>query len=101
MLLLVGMLVYTAGELIVSQASLVMLTQIPPREEQGAYMAQSQILVGLCTAFSPLLVAYLLTDENPTALWAVLAVVSIAAACLCWRIPHFTAPGAAGLARSN
>ncbi|MER5950169.1 MFS transporter [Streptomyces sp. NPDC001904] len=76
-----GMVLYTLGELAVSQAAWMMLTTIPPEREQGSYMAFNQFFAGGATALAPLLVALLLASA-PHALWWVLAGSSTVAALL-------------------
>lgn len=80
-LMIGGMVLYTLGELAVSQAAWLMLTSIPPEPEQGSYMAFNQFFAGGATALAPLLVALLLASA-PTALWWVLAGASMVAALL-------------------
>ncbi|KUO16768.1 MFS transporter [Streptomyces dysideae] len=76
-----GMTVYTIGELAVSQASLVLLTGLPPDEERGTYLASNQVLVGIATALAPLL-ATSLPGVRSAALWWALAGWSLAAGLL-------------------
>ncbi|MEV0375354.1 MFS transporter [Streptomyces sp. NPDC050636] len=76
-----GMALYTLGELAVSQASLVMLTSLPPHGEQGAYLAFNQLFAGGAAAIAPLLVTAFLADW-PAGLWWALAGVSVVAAIL-------------------
>jgi MFS family permease len=73
--------VYTIGELAVSQASLVLLTGLPPDEERGTYLASNQVLVGIATALAPLL-ATSLPGVRSAALWWALAGLSLAAGLL-------------------
>jgi MFS family permease len=80
-LLVTGMVVYTLGELAVSQAAMALLTSLPPKQEQGAYLAFNQLFAGGATALAPLLVAMLLASA-PLSLWRVLAGGSIGAALL-------------------
>ncbi|MEU9197842.1 MFS transporter [Streptomyces hundungensis] len=79
--MVIGMTVYTLGELAVSQAAMLMLTGIPPERERGSYMAFNQLFAGGATALAPLLVALLLASR-PEALWWVLAAGSGVAALL-------------------
>ncbi|MEU1465197.1 MFS transporter [Streptomyces sp. NPDC005727] len=76
-----GMTVYTIGELAVSQASLVLLTGLPPDEERGTYLASNQILVGVASALAPLL-ATSLPGVRSAALWWALGGLSVAAGLL-------------------
>ena len=86
-LLVAGMALYTLGELAVSQAAMVMLTSLPPKREQGAYLAFNQLFAGGATALAPLLVATLLAGF-PLTLWWVLAAGSAIAALLAVTVPH-------------
>ncbi|MFF7364603.1 MFS transporter [Streptomyces sp. NPDC008125] len=86
-LLVAGMAVYTLGELSVSQAAMVMLTSLPPKQEQGAYLAFNQLFAGGATALAPLLVATLLASF-PLTLWWVLAAGSVMAALLAMTVLH-------------
>jgi MFS family permease len=74
--LIAGTIVYTLGELAVSQAALVLLTGIPSPEDQGAYLSFNQVFVGGATALAPLLVTNLLAGQATT-LWWVLSAVSV------------------------
>ncbi|MFD0196454.1 MFS transporter [Streptomyces albidoflavus] len=76
LLLVLGMVVYTLGELAVTQAALVLLTGLPPDSRKGAYLGFNQIFVGASTAVAPLLVTYSLAG-NPPVLWWSLAGVSV------------------------
>ncbi|KPC75474.1 hypothetical protein ADL27_49645 [Streptomyces sp. NRRL F-6602] len=69
-------MVYTLGELAVTQAALVLLTGLPPDSRKGAYLGFNQIFVGASTAVAPLLVTYSLAG-NPPVLWWSLAGVSV------------------------
>ncbi|MDN3261182.1 MFS transporter [Streptomyces sp. CSDS2] len=79
--LMAGMTVYTIGELAVSQASLILLTGLPPEPERGSYLAVNQLLVGAATALAPLLATSLPGARSP-ALWWTLAALSLVAAVL-------------------
>ncbi|MFF9818673.1 MFS transporter [Streptomyces sp. NPDC014006] len=85
--LVAGMVVYTLGEMAVSQAALVMLTGLPPERNQGSYLAFNQLLVGVATALAPLLATGLLSTV-PTALWWALTGLSVLAALLPLRTPR-------------
>lgn len=85
--MVVGMVVYTLGELAVSQAAMVLLTGLPPRREQGAYLAFNQFFAGGATALAPLLVAMFLAHA-PLSLWWVLGCGSVVAALLVSFLPH-------------
>ncbi|OPF72929.1 MFS transporter [Streptomyces antioxidans] len=85
--LLAAMTVYTLGEMAVSQASLVMLTSLPPERELGSYMGVSQLFAGVGAALAPLLAATLL-DSWPAGLWWALTVMSVLAALLVLRLPR-------------
>jgi MFS family permease len=82
--LIAAMAVYTVGEMAVSQGAMVMLTSLPPEEEQGRYMAFNQVFVGTATALAPLLATSML-DSWPTGLWWILTAISVVAAPLAGR----------------
>ncbi|SHL36018.1 MFS transporter [Streptomyces yunnanensis] len=82
-----GMVVYTLGELAVSQAGMTLLTGLPPQREQGAYLAFNQFFAGGATALAPFLVAMLLAHA-PTSLWWTLGGGSVLAALLVSLLPH-------------
>ncbi|MFJ9341890.1 MFS transporter [Streptomyces sp. NPDC101733] len=67
-LLLLGMAVYTLGEILATQALSVLLVKLAPPRELGVYQAFNQVLVGLSLAVVPLLVAFFLTHA-PAGLW--------------------------------
>lgn len=80
-LLIAGTIIYTLGELAVSQAALVLLTGIPSPEDQGSYLSFNQVFVGAATALAPLLVTNLLAGRA-TILWWVLSAVSVVSALI-------------------
>jgi hypothetical protein len=51
--LVIAMTGYTSGELMVSQARLLLLTSIAPATERGTYLAFNQIFIGIATALGP------------------------------------------------
>jgi MFS family permease len=77
--LVVGMAVYTLGEMTVSQAALFMLTSLPPDREQGSYLACNQLFVGVATALAPLLATSLLPLPSAALWWALTALTVLAA----------------------
>jgi hypothetical protein len=68
-ILVVGTVVYTVGELVASQAMLVLLTGTPPAAERGSYMAFSQIFVGAAIAVAPGVVTVMLARWPPSVVW--------------------------------
>ncbi len=76
---LVGMVVYTIGELVGSQSAMLLLTMLPPEGERGRYLAFYQVMIGAATALVPILVTSLLAWRT-TALWWMLVVLPLTAA---------------------
>jgi MFS family permease len=70
--LVIAMIGYTFGELMVSQARLLLLTSIAPATERGTYLAFNQIFIGIATALAPAFVTLFL-DHRPELLWWTLA----------------------------
>jgi MFS family permease len=90
--LITAMAVYTLGEVAVSQAGLVMLTALPPKQGQGTYMAFNQAFVGTATALAPLLATSMLDSWAP-GLWWILCLISVLAALFStWQRPPGHAP---------
>ncbi|MFJ4985424.1 MFS transporter [Streptomyces sp. NPDC088732] len=79
-LLVLGMAVYTLGEIVSTQTLSVLLVTLSPKRQLGSYQAFNQVLVGLALAVVPLLVAFFLAHA-PAGLWWVLAAAT-AALCL-------------------
>ncbi|MFJ7768057.1 MFS transporter [Streptomyces sp. NPDC097107] len=75
-LLLVGMVIYTAGELAVAHARYALLTDLPPPSELGSFMAFNQVAVGISGALVPFVVAALL-DSAPAGLWWLMAALTV------------------------
>ncbi|MBM7773963.1 MFS family permease [Actinokineospora baliensis] len=73
--LVLGMVVYTLGELATTHARYALLTDLPPPAQLGSYLAFSQVAAGITGALVPVLVAALL-DSAPAGLWWLLAGLS-------------------------
>ncbi|MEE6258682.1 MFS transporter [Plantactinospora sonchi] len=78
-LLLVGMVGYTLGELVAAQAGLVLLTELPPPARRGRHLAFHQMLVGAAGALVPVVVTALLARWPAVLWWGVLALSALAA----------------------
>ncbi|MEU4062834.1 MFS transporter [Streptomyces wedmorensis] len=76
-LLLLGVSIYTLGEILATQALSVLLVKLAPEREIGVYQAFNQVLVGLSLAIVPLLVAFLLT-HTAAGLWWLLTAMTVA-----------------------
>lgn len=76
-LLILGMAIYTLGEILATQTLSVLLVKLAPERELGFYQAFNQVLVGLSLAVVPLLVAFFLTHA-PAGLWWLLTVATLA-----------------------
>ncbi|MFE0645074.1 MFS transporter [Streptomyces sp. NPDC058877] len=76
-LLLLGVTIYTLGEILATQALSVLLVKLAPEHELGVYQAFNQVLVGLSLAIVPLLVTFFLT-RAPAGLWWLLATSAVA-----------------------
>jgi hypothetical protein len=85
-LLLAGMVMYTLGELMISQARLLLLTGIAPPAQRGTFLAFNQVFIGAATALAPSLVAVFL-DHRPPLLWWTLAAGALVAAAAATRHP--------------
>ncbi|MER5433723.1 MFS transporter [Streptomyces sp. NPDC002588] len=96
-LLVLGMAVYTFGEIVSTQMLSVLLVTLAPRRQLGAYQAFNQVLVGLSLAIVPVLVAFFLTHA-PAGLWWTLAATT-AVICLGMLILH-RGPAAAAAQRA-
>lgn len=72
-----AMAVYTVGELISSQAVLILLTSLAPEQQRGSYLAFNQVFIGLANAMTPLLVTVTL-ERSPAALWWLLSACALA-----------------------
>ncbi|WP_192580399.1 MFS transporter [Micromonospora sp. ALFpr18c] len=79
--LIAGMVVYTIGEMLSSQAVMVLLTALAPEGERGSYLAFNQIFIGAAGALAPAGAAILL-DTDPALLWWLLLVFGAVAAVL-------------------
>ncbi|MBV1850724.1 MFS transporter [Catellatospora tritici] len=77
LVLAVAMAAYTLGELLGSQAGLVLLVRLAPEQASGSYLAGHQLLIGAASALTPALVTALLAA--PAALWWGLVAVAVAA----------------------
>jgi hypothetical protein len=75
------MAVYTIGELLSSQAVLVLLTALAPEHERGSYLAFNQIFIGAAGALAPAGAAVLI-GRDPALLWWLLLALSAGAALL-------------------
>lgn len=73
-----GMVVYTLGELLTTQALLVLLTTTAPATQRGAYLAMNQMALGVTGALAPAAVGVLLSPNRRAGLWLLLT----ALACL-------------------
>lgn len=82
LVLVAGMAVYTIGELMTSQAMLVLLTATAPPAERGAYLAFTQVFTGIATALAPTLVTVLLGHWAPGLWWTLLAIALVVAVAL-------------------
>jgi MFS family permease len=78
-LLTAGMVVYTFGELATTHVRAVLLANLPPPGESGAYQAFNQTAVGLSGALVPLGVSALLAAA-PAVLWWLCTALSLLAA---------------------
>ncbi|MER7670436.1 MFS transporter [Kitasatospora sp. NPDC096128] len=78
-LLVAAMVVYTLGEMVVSQAALVMLTSWPPAEQRGSYLAFNQVLTGVASAAAPLLATGLPTGGSGALWWTLTGICGAAA----------------------
>lgn len=76
-LLLLGVAIYTLGEILATQALSVLLVKLAPEHELGLYQAFNQVLVGLSLAVVPLLVTFFLTHA-PAGLWWLLTAATVA-----------------------
>lgn len=76
-LLLLGVAIYTLGEILATQALSVLLVKLAPEQELGVYQAFNQVLVGLSLAVVPLLVTFFLTHA-PAGLWWLLMAATVA-----------------------
>ncbi|MEV6843670.1 MFS transporter [Actinoplanes sp. NPDC051411] len=79
--LIAGMAVYTIGELLSSQAVMVLLTTLAPEHERGSYLAFNQVFIGAAGALAPAGAAVLI-GHDPALLWWVLLALSAGAALL-------------------
>ncbi|MDI3389345.1 MFS transporter [Streptomyces sp. B-S-A8] len=75
--LLVGMVIYTLGELAVAHARYALLTDLPPPAELGSFLAFNQVAAGVSGALVPFIVAALL-DSAPAGLWWLMAALTAA-----------------------
>jgi MFS family permease len=78
-LLVVGMVVYTFGELATTHARYALLADLPPPAELGSFQAFNQVAAGISGALVPFVVAVLL-DSAPAGLWWLMAALSLATA---------------------
>jgi predicted MFS family arabinose efflux permease len=85
-LLVAGMVVYSLGELMISQARLVLLTSISPSAQRGIFLAFNQVFIGAATALAPSLVSVFL-DHRPPLLWWTLAAAALVTAAAASRRP--------------
>lgn len=76
--LIIGMAIYTAGELAITHGRYALLTDLPPPAQLGSFLAFNQVAVGVFGAFVPLVVATLL-NSSPAGLWWLLAALTAAA----------------------
>ncbi|MBB5936171.1 MFS transporter [Streptomyces zagrosensis] len=74
-LLVIGMVIYTLGELATTHARYALLTDLPPAAELGSFLAFNQIAAGIFGALVPFVVAALL-DSAPAGLWWLMAALT-------------------------
>jgi len=85
-LLAAGMVLYTIGELLATQTLAVLLVDLSPQSERGAYQAFNQVLTGCSLALVPVLVTAFLAHRPAALWWTLTAVVLLLAADL--RLLH-------------
>ncbi|AZC26704.1 MFS transporter [Pseudomonas sessilinigenes] len=79
-----AMLVFTLGEMIIYPAEFLFVDTLAPESLRGSYYA-AQNLAAVGGALSPIICGYLLTHSIPASMFYVLAGLSAAGGCLCYR----------------